>query len=275
MKRYSSAAAAWKYWELLGNNSGIIIINNFYNICICLRGKFLLARTKQGSTVKKKSGKIKKPDDKKKYIGSWTDKKLVEVWEGLEANEYDLGDEDKEILMEELKARGLRADKEEEAEGSIGIEDSQLGPESSFPLKRGPFGTAEVSKDASDSGERATGSDIDEDEEEEEQVPIGYIRIYPETPERNELYRKRYENARKAWGQTKIIQKGEKWFIVAKGDAEFGYDVHLYDTSNGAAFGTCTCADFTQRGIRRSFPCKHIFMVLVHQGFTEKWQDVK
>jgi hypothetical protein len=114
------------------------------------------------------------------------------------------------------------------------------------------------------------------DADEEEQVPIGYIKIYPETPERNEFYRKRYANAKKAWTDTNIIQKGEDWFIIAKGDSEEGYDVHLFFTrGKTVVHGTCTCADFSQRGIRRNFPCKHIFMVLVKKGLSPKWKDME
>ena len=116
---------------------------------------------------------------------------------------------------------------------------------------------------------------VDEEIDEEEQVPIGYIKIYPDTPDRNEFYRKRYANAQKAWNGSKITQKAENWFIVAKRSAESGYDVHLFFTSDGSVHGTCTCADFTQRGVRRSFPCKHIFMVLVEKKLTPRWEDAE
>lgn len=164
-------------------------------------------------------------DDKMAYVQAWKDSKVLEVWEGREKGEYDLGEDDLEILDSELKRRGL-----------------------------GPYST---------------------DDDEIEQVPIGYIRLYPETPERNELYKKRYFNAKKAWPDTKINQKGDTWFIVTRDDAEHGYDVHLFFTMNRTlVHGSCTCADYSQRGVRRNFPCKHIFMVLVHTGLTQKWPDL-
>jgi hypothetical protein len=162
--------------------------------------------------------------DKKNYVKGWSDEKVLEVWEGRKKGEYELGEDDLEILGSELKRR-----------------------------KIGPYS----------------------EEDELEQVPIGYIRLYPETPERNEFYKKRYFNAKKAWPDTRIIQKGDTWFIVAKGESETGYDVHLFFTNKKTeVHGTCTCADYSQRGVRRNFPCKHIFMVLIHTGLTAKWPEI-
>jgi hypothetical protein len=197
-----------------------------------------MARKAGGSgTSKKKPGKSKKPRDKRDYIKSWSDEKVLEVWQGQSKGEYELADEDLEILKVELNRRKLD-----------------------------PVLQKEEDEDDYDEYAEAEG---------EEQIPIGYIRLYPETPERNEFYKKRYENARKAWPGTRIKIKGKTWFIVAKGEAEFGYDVHLYFPKDGSVHGTCTCADFTQRGVRRNFPCKHIFMVLVHEEFSPKWPESK
>jgi len=189
-------------------------------------------------------------EKKKSHIKSWSDEKLIEVLRGHENGEYELGDDDIGILMDELRSRGIEIPREK--------------------LNRKKHTTQEPSGATPVADSKGSGAVLDDDDD---QVPIGYIKLYPETPQRNEFYRKRYDNARRAWRQTNIIQKGEKWFIVAKGEAEFGYDVHLYETSDGTVHGTCTCADFTQRGVRRNFPCKHIFMVLVHQGITKKWDE--
>jgi hypothetical protein len=193
-----------------------------------------MARKKGGSkSSKKPKSKTKTKTDKRAYIKKWDDDKCEEVFLGHEKGDYELGEEDLKILMKELERRGLGPFKSE------GVEDDEEGD--------------------------------DELLDDSDQVPIGYIKIYPDTPDRNELYRKRYENAKAAWPKTKITKKGDAWFIVAKRDTGSGYDVHLFITKTKGVHGTCTCADFTQRGVRRSFPCKHIFMVLVHEGMTKKW----
>lgn len=172
--------------------------------------------------------------DKDSYIKSWSDQKVEDVYEGYKVGDYDLEGSDLKILYSELERR-------------------KIGP------FRGDKNKVRV--------------EPTEEPEEDEQVPIGYIKLYPDTPVRNDFYRRRYENARKAWGETRIDSKSETWFIVAKKNEEFGYDVHLYFTSDGTAHGNCTCADFIQRGVRRNFPCKHIFMVLVYEELTPKWED--
>lgn len=210
-----------------------------------------MARIKEGVKDKKAIGnRPTSVNEKRKYIKSWPDEKVLKVWKGLKEGEYELGEEDVEILKKELKRRKLSSSVEH-----IGNEEAVLSE-------------AEVIR---------TGHDQDDpgDDEEAEQVPVGYIKIYPETPERNEFYRKRYANAKKAWPDTEITKKGEEWYIVTKSGSGSGYDVHLFFTGNRTnVHGTCTCADFSQRGIRRDFPCKHIFMVLVYSGLTEKWPDV-
>jgi hypothetical protein len=196
-----------------------------------------MGRKPKSNSVKKKPKGSAKSKGKKDYVQSWPDDKIEEVWEGHEKGEYQLGAEDLKILKSELEKR-------------------KLGPFKSSDKKEKPL----------------PGSELFEDEE-EEQVPLGYIKLYLDDVKRNEFYRKRYENARKAWGTTTITQKGETWFIVSKGDDEFGYDVHLFFTRDRMVHGTCTCQDFTQRGSRRNFPCKHIFMVLVDQKLAPKWLD--
>jgi hypothetical protein len=196
-------------------------------------------KTAKGEKTKEGANGQDNSKGKKEYVEGWSEKKLMEVWSGVEKGEFELGSDDLKILNAELKRRNL-----------------------------GPYDKKTGTPPAEES------DDLEEDDDFEEQVPIGYIKLYPETPERNEFYKKRYANAKKAWPNTKIIKKGEAWFIVAKGTDEHGYDVHLFITSDGTVHGTCTCADFTQRGVRRNFPCKHIFMVLVDQGHTRRWEGL-